>query len=171
MFPALLPQDTAPVPHARKSPRPLLHQGLCQCLSLLPNSRFSVTFLCAPVTARSEKVSRPSLSPSFPATTYEPAETTIAPIIQIWKLRFKEIKPRIPSSHFSICCSPCLEHSSPVTIPVSPSLRVSAQMSALREAFPEHLDPLFPFLVFTTVRGSTHFLLCIFCRSPPVRVP
>lgn len=114
-----------PAPMQVRIPRALLRQGPAS-VSLLSPSSFSVTFPCSPPPpphgrVRTEQIPRAEPSSRISYNNLQASRHYYYPIIQIWKLKFKEIKPRIPSSHLSICCSVCLEHSSPTPITMAPT--------------------------------------------------
>lgn len=71
------------------------------------------------------------------------ADTAIILTTQIRKLRFREVKLRAPSSQRG---SLCLELSSPVSIPMTPTFTPSGHSSTspLREPFPRHHPHFFP---------------------------
>lgn len=109
-----------------------------------------------------------SLSPALLTTLW--ASTVLSPPSDK-ETGSERVSRRLPAHHLSICCSLCLEHSSPVTIPADiHTLQVSTQIS------PERGLSWAPALLFSSWRSSPPGELrpphvCVSCPSSPTRVP
>lgn len=128
-----------------------------------PHFRSSGTFVC-PTHSQVRAAVQRGASFLHSLQLYGPAASTVTPSDK--ETGPKRVSRRLPAHHLSICCSLCLDYSSPVTIPAY--LQVSPQIS------PERALPWAPAISLPGAPPSREHRpphACVFCPSSPTGVP